>query len=310
MTLCLYGATLLGAAIFIVASLARAVRFAKMPLHLRWELYPVPHEGKRAQHGGSYFESSEWWTTPRHSSLLTELRVMTSEIVFLKGLHEFNRALWWRSFPFHFGLYLLGTSCGLILVTAFAGLFAPGLRNSQVLMAAHWGCVAAGTAGTLFTLAGAAGLLHRRLTDCALRPYTTAGDIANLVFFLLAVGLTAVGYAIRPAGSPGPVAVLQGLLTWNTDLRVPGPLGVGLIVSAALVAYIPLTHMSHFVAKYFTYHQVRWDDTPSHANPSLQARMAHYLTYRPTWSAPHVLADGKRSWGELASINPAQGSRK
>ena len=28
------------------------------------------------------------------------------------------------------------------------------------------------------------------------------------------------------------------------------------------LAYIPLTHMSHFVGKYFTYHAVRWDDAP------------------------------------------------
>jgi nitrate reductase gamma subunit len=310
MTFCLYGALLFGSAFFVVASLVRAVQYARLPLHLRWELYPVPHEGKRARHGGSYFESAEWFAKVRHSSLLTELRFMTVEIVFLKALREFNRSLWWRSFPFHFGLYLLGTSCAVMLAATLASLVAPGLANSPAFLAAHWAYVAAGVAGTCLTLVGAGGLLHRRLTDPALRPSTTAGDLANLVFFLVALGLTGVGYVIRPSGAAGPVAILRGLLTWDQSLRVPGLLGIGLIASSLLVAYIPLTHMSHFVAKYFTYHQVRWDDATSHANPSLQARMAEYLTYRPTWSAPHVMADGRRTWGELASLNPAQRPKK
>jgi nitrate reductase gamma subunit len=310
MTSWLYGAILLGAAIFLVASTARAVRFAKMPLHLRWELYPVPGEGKRAKHGGSYFETSEWWTKRRRPSLLTEGRYMAAEILGLKALREFNRGLWWRSYPFHAGLYLLGATCGLILAATLAGLVVPALVQGRILAAAHGLYSTTGLVGAILTLAGAAGLLHRRLTDPALRPYTTAGDLANLVFFLAATAVTAVGYAVRPAGSAGPAAILRGLLAWDLGLRVSGLFGAGLIASAILVAYIPLTHMSHFVAKFFTYHQVRWDDAPSQARPSMQARMAEYLTYRPTWAAPHILGDGMKSWKGLVSTNPMQGPRK
>ena len=32
---------------------------------------------------------------------------MVPEMLFLHGLRTFNRSLWYRSFPFHFGLYLL-----------------------------------------------------------------------------------------------------------------------------------------------------------------------------------------------------------
>jgi hypothetical protein len=76
----------------------------------------------------------------------------------------------------------------------------------------------------------------------------------------------------------------------------------GLALSALVAAYIPFTHMAHFVAKYFTYHAVRWDDAP---NTEANARvMGRYLDYCPTWSAPHVGADGVKTWGEVATTLP------
>jgi hypothetical protein len=65
--------------------------------------------------------------------------------------------------------------------------------------------------------------------------------------------------------------------------------------------------MAHFVAKYFTYHTVRWDDREGER---IERKVAEYLTYRPTWAAPHVGADGKRSWGEIASTNPTEGEKR
>ena len=81
----------------------------------------MPHETpERATHGGSYFEASEWWRTPRHVSLAGEWKFMIPEILLLRGLREYNRPLWFRSFPFHFGLYLLAGTTGLVCVTAAA----------------------------------------------------------------------------------------------------------------------------------------------------------------------------------------------
>ena len=108
MTAFIYVVISASAVVFVVATAVRAVGYARAPLHLRWELYPVPHEAPdRAAHGGSYFETSDWWTHAPHFSLMGELKAMVPEMLFLKALREFNVRLWWRSFPFHFGLYLL-----------------------------------------------------------------------------------------------------------------------------------------------------------------------------------------------------------
>jgi hypothetical protein len=55
---------------------------------------------------------------------------------------------------------------------------------------------------------------------------------------------------------------------------------------------------------------VRWDDAPNRGEASLQAKIAEYLTYRPTWSAPHVGADGKATWAEVATKNPTAGAKQ
>jgi nitrate reductase gamma subunit len=311
MTAVLYAVIYAALLVFGVATVVRAVGYARAPVHLRWELYPVPHEpSERLKHGGSYFEISEWWTEPRRPNLAAEVGWMAREILFLKGLWDANRPLWFRSFPFHFGLYLLAGTGGLLVVAAVGSLAAPAALagTAGLVLRGLYRVTAVG--GFALVLVGSAGLLHRRLTDPTLRTYTTPGDIFNLLFFLAALGLVALGLVARPVGSPGLLTVTIGLLTFDTGVRVEPVLAAGLFASALLVAYIPLTHMSHFVAKYFTYHAVRWDDAPLRDNGKLAAKLAEYLTYRPTWSAAHMKADGVKTWAEVAAANPAEGARK
>jgi nitrate reductase gamma subunit len=308
-TLALYSSLWGALAVFLGASVARALRYARQPLHLRWELYPVPHERPdRVKHGGSYFESSEWWKRPRHFSWTGEVRAMIPEMVFLAGLRQANRSLWYRSFPFHFGLYLMSGSVALLVLGA--GIWAGVGRATGLVQALRALAGLAGIAGLALSVVGALGLLHRRLTDAALRNYTTAADVFNLLFFIGALTFLGVGYAQRPASSPGALAVVHGLLTGNSALPVATPFAIGLIVASVLVAYVPLTHMSHFIAKYFTYHAVRWDDAPLRDREAMAARVAHYLAYRPTWSAGHIASNAGQTWAEVASSTPPSEARR
>jgi len=85
----------LSVVIFAAVVIYRIIKITSTPVHLRWELYPVPHEtGKKAKYGGSYLEELDWWTKPLHGSKLGQLSVMIPEILFLKGVWESNRGLW------------------------------------------------------------------------------------------------------------------------------------------------------------------------------------------------------------------------
>ena len=176
--------------------------------------------------------------------------------------------------------------------------------------ALHYAYTAAGLIGAALVLVGAAALLIERLTAEDLKPYTTGGDIFNLLFFIVTVGLLLAGYLSRPGEALGALGLARAALTFDTSQPVPFLLETGLVLGALLTAYIPLTHMSHFIAKYFAYHSVRWDDKPNWKDPKLERKLAEYLTYRPTWAASHVGADGTRTWADIAVTNPAQGGKK
>ncbi len=305
-----YIAVYAGAAIFAIGCVLRIVQYARTPVHLRWELYPVPHEEpKRAAHGGSYFEGANWWTHRQHFNLIGELRSMVPEMVFLKGLWEFNRRLWYSSFPFHFGLYLVIASAGLTFAAAIAAVLAPALiAGSFGVLLAH-GYRLAGAVGAALSCAGAVALLYRRTTSAELRNFTTAADRFNLLSFIVTFAVLLTGYALRPAGA-SVLGFVRGLITFHPGAGVGSVFGAGLALASALAAYIPFTHMAHFIAKYFTYHAVRWDDRVNWRGGTMEATMAEYIAYRPTWSAAHLGADGKRSWGQIVATNPVQGAGK
>ncbi len=233
---------------------------------------------------------------------------MVPEMLLLKALREFNRKLWRRSFPFHFGLYLLIGTVALLLFSALLAIFAPRAIAGGTGAALRILYSATGILGAAMATLGAMGLLHRRISDPALRNYTVPGDIFKLLFFIVALGFLGAGTLLQPAGASGALALTRGLLTFDTGVQVSGLLTTGLILAALLVAYIPLTHMSHFVAKYFTCHSIRWDDLPSSKSDVLRRRISEYLTYKPTWAAAHIGADGKRTWTDIAAANPTVGA--
>ena len=302
MTTVVYLFAWLGALTFGAGTVAAILRHARAPMHLRWELYPVPHEApERARHGGSRFEESNWWRKRQRRHLAGELKAMLPEMLFLVGLREHNRSLWYRSFPFHFGLYLLAAATGLLAAGGAVLAFGPGL-SIGAREAVTLGWAALGLPGAVLCMAGSLGLLHARLTQPKLRSYSTPADYFNLAAFTVTVAVLTLGCL---AQGPGTLEVVAGLLAFDTRVAIAAPLAGALVLASLLLAYIPFTHMAHFVAKWFTYHQVRWDDAAAGARA--RAKMSEYLTYRPTWSARHVEADGTKTWADVARSNPAQG---
>jgi nitrate reductase gamma subunit len=305
MTIAVYLAICAGLVLFLAGCIRRYLKYARTPLHLRWELYPVPHEEPhRARYGGSYFESGQWWLSPQAFHHRRELMTMFQEIIFLKGLLEFNPRLWIPSFLFHFGLYLTIATLGLGALAVIPAVMIPQLGGTQLALALIPLCRWTAYSAFALILIGAPWLLFRRLTDPALRNYTKPADVFNLLFFVTTVACLALGALTQPETQASMAEIVSGLLTFNTQVPVGAFYAVGLVLAAALIAYIPFTHMSHFIAKYFTYHHVRWDDQRNQRGSEIEAKIAGYLQYKPTWGAEHIGANGERTWAEIASTNP------
>lgn len=288
--------------IFAVAVLARFFMWRRLPMHVRWELYPVAHEASRAHYGGSYLEEVDWWKKPRESSMIGELKVMIPEILFLVALKEHNPKLWSRSFPFHFGLYLvIGATVLMMLagVMALVGLLPPSLATLL-----HYAILACAVAGLGLGLVGAVGLLQSRLTWPKLRDFSAPADLFNLVFFVAAFGLSLVNIIL--GGLPTTIAFVTNLVRFQmvslTGTGMTPMLTVAsVLLMGALVAYIPLTHMSHFVGKFFAYHAIRWNDEPNLRDGHEEGQINRMLNQPVTWSAPHIQGDGKKTWADIAT---------
>jgi nitrate reductase gamma subunit len=164
--------------------------------------------------------------------------------------------------------------------------------------------VSLAASGLALGMIGALGLMHRRLTNEDLKDYTAPADIFNLVFFVVAFGI-ALGHIAavdmdlsRSMTFVGNLvtfnlAPLSGEAAWLTALSV--------VLLGALLAYIPLTHMSHFVGKYFSYHSVRWDDEPNLRGGHFEKKIQKLLDQPISWAAPHIKGDGKKTWAQAAT---------
>jgi len=304
-----YVVAYVGLGIFVVAVIGRFLMWSRMPLHVRWELYPVAHEGKRARYGGSYLEEVDWWKKPRERSLVGELRAMTAEILFLVALRENNRKLWLRSFPFHFGLYLVVGASLMMGADGLLGAISPGLaRTDQGLgLLVRYASLGCGVAGLGLGLLGALGLIGRRLSDPELRDSSTGADFFNLIFFVVAFGTALASCVLVDRDFVRTFTLVQNLMTFNL-VALPGE-GLQVLLPSAsvvllgmLVAYIPLTHMSHFVGKFFAYHAIRWNDEPNLRGGHQEPAIAALLQKKMTWAAPHINSgNGEKSWAQVAT---------
>ena len=294
--------TCVSLAVFVMFSLARVVRFVSMPIHVRWELYPVPHEGKA--HGGSYFEQVDWWTKARPHDQIGTMWFMAQEIALLKALYHENRSLWTMSFPFHLGLYFYGVWVVLVVFGAVLGLAgvpvetsAGGLGGVLGLGTAAAGLAAFGV-GTLGTL----GMMYKRFTDPNLVGFTTFKEHFNLGL-LLALFVTGL-LAWVTEGSFGPFGLYLGSLVTFGGLDGVGVATLAhVVVLAVFMMYFPFTHMTHAFTKWFMWHDVRWADDPNLRGSKVEARVRKALAYPVSWNAPHIAGRG-RTWAELATTLP------
>lgn len=260
-----------------------------MPMHTRWELYPIPREKGRGEYGGSYYEEELWWQKPREISLGGELAEMLKEMLFIKRLFDHQRPLWWLSYALHLGIYLL-ICWGILLflggLTVKAG-FPVGPGEGLWSGFLYYLTLLTGGIGGLLVAIGSFSLLVRRMTDASLQFYSTPQDYFNLVF-ILAVAVTGLFLWSADPNFTGARELAATLLSLE-PIPAGGLLAVHLVLLGCLLIYIPSSKMSHYVGKYFTYHKVLWENEPNLPGSAIMKAVEAAQGRKPAvnWSAPH-----------------------
>ena len=178
------------------------------------------------------------------------------------------------------------------------GAFLPTgfLHTAAVLL----GTVCGIAAGVLMTV-GCIGLLCKRLFVKEFKNYTTPQEYFNLVA-LMAVSASGLlvwlgdmqfdfGRNIARA-----MFTFQPLSNFYAD-GVPVMLTVFIVLLAFISIYIPLTKLSHYVGKYYTFHKVIWDNEPNLPGSKVEANI---LASQAKPKDPNALKWGAPHWNETA----------
>ncbi|MFH2056312.1 MAG: hypothetical protein ABIJ61_10170, partial [bacterium] len=235
-------------------------------------------------------EEFNWWQKKPEQDRLRELREMMSEILLLKGVFHHNKKVWISSFPFHLGMYfsigwLIMLLVGAILQSAGVGV---GLGTNMLSGLVQILTVVCGYLGLVLAGLGALGLFFWRLSNRAQRGYNSPADYTNLLFVAVAVTVALVAQISADSGFALLRGYVQSLISFT-----PIELGSGLLVFeialvSLLILYIPLSRMSHFVAKYFLYHSIRWNDQRNERGSEIEKHIVELLKQKVGWSAPHI----------------------
>ena len=294
-------------AFFVFRTAATFIKYSKLPRHLRWDLYPVPHQGPE----GSKYQKVDFGGIKPHFSLFHELKEMSQEMLFIKKAYIHNPKVWLGSFPLHAGIYLgamwivfltVGALCELggIAVSGNASAFGRFLHFGAIITGA--GSFAAGLFGSLV-------LLCLRVVDEDMRLFSDPVSFLNLALMIFLFGSSLAAWIYADTSFSIIRHHLGGLLT----LTMP-PISEKLIVLqlssyCAFLFYLPFSRMMHFVGKYFFYHHVLWDDEMMKRNSPMENDVATYLHYKMTWSAPHIRKDG--TWvDQVADAASKEGEKK
>lgn len=256
---------------FIGLTVKKFMEFGKLPQHGRQDLYPIPLESdEKFRYGGSYMEEDKWYEKERHHNLKRELIDMFEEMLFIKKLFINQNSFWWLSYSLHLGMYAAIAWSVLVLIGAF--LPAGVLLNIVIILTTLAGIVA----GVLMTV-GAIGLLCKRLFVKEFKSYTTPQEYFNLVILLATSALGLLNW-LGDMNFEFGRNIAHAMFTFSSlNSYYPNGVPVVLVLFILLLAfisfYIPLTKLSHYVGKYYTFHKVIWDNEPNMPGSQIEANI-------------------------------------
>ena len=167
--------------IFFAVAIYRVVKISSLPMGLRWEVYPIPHEARaRREYGGSYMEDTDWAKGHQPRSFLAEVVEFLAPEAIEIGTEILTMKKVRCPQPLrHLGI-LDPAALGHLPVRpldAAADRRQPGGRRGPGL-----GRQRGGRDRLRVGLVGAAGLIVRRATTPDLANYTAPIDYFNLAF--------------------------------------------------------------------------------------------------------------------------------
>jgi nitrate reductase gamma subunit len=289
--------------VFIIVMYAvKAIKIARTPVHLRWELYPVASETE-TKYGSSDYGDVEKWRKNRRKTVLKGVLHLLKENFWFGEYFRRNRWYWLVLLPWHIGFILIITFhilCFFGAIVLVANI--PVSAESAFVLGRtfYYLILLTGVISFISGAFGSVGLFIKRLVDKDLRAFASPQNYFNYLF-TLAVFLSGLysWYFVDPTLS-GYREFWKGLITLS-PAQVEPATAAHIMLFALFLIYLPFTRSLHYVTKFFAFLWVRWDDKPNLRGSKIEKNVKEWLSKPVSWSAPHIGADGKKSWAELTT---------
>jgi nitrate reductase gamma subunit len=293
----------------IVAYTVKVIKYFRMPLHLRWELYPLPHE-KGSRYGGSYMEEMDWWTKPRSRNTFKNVLDMLKRYLFFGEYYRKVKGYWAGLYPWHIGFYLivlfdgLAMLGGILLVTTSMTISEAAGGGGVVL---YYLTLVVGIASFITGIIGSILLLIKRLVDSDLRDYASPINYFNYVFFLAVFVSGLISWAFFDITLSAYREFWAGIFSFKYAAVDPATYAHIMLFSLFLI-YLPFTRSTHYITKILAFFSIRWDDKPNLRGSKIEKKVIKLLNQPVTWSATHIQSG--KTWSEIAQGMPEDSDGK
>lgn len=282
---------------------AKLVKYVRMPVHLRWELYPVIHEEKFG-YGGSYLEEKEWWTKPHKKKLLKGFFYLLKDYFTLSDYAKNNFLYWLGIYPWHIGFIFIIT---FHILCFLGGLFMiNGIQvsnKSEIFLGKvfYYIIVATGALSFLSGMFGSIIVMLNRILNKNLRENAVPLNFFTYVFTFVVFLTGFYSWFFTDPDLSEYREFWVGLLTLDfRDVRLWTKIHI--VVFDLFLIYLPFTRSLHYITRFLAFFLIRWDDEPNIPGGKLEKELKSLFENEVSWAAPHIQKSKK--WKELARLNP------
>jgi nitrate reductase gamma subunit len=216
--------------------------------------------------------------------------------------YRHKRGYWFSVYPFHMGVFSLALWLILLFIGAvmsIAGLTVARDAGNLWGSIVYYLTVVTGSVGFVAAAIGCAGLLLRRFRDNDLKLYTSPKEYFTLFFMLLTFLSGIFSWVFFDFSFDTIRGFMMHAVSFTPVQSMNPATYVNILLICLFLLYAPFTRMMHFLAKYFSFHSVRWDDNPNLSGSMIRKKVENQLDFVLTWSAAHV-PKGKK-WKEIVS---------
>jgi nitrate reductase gamma subunit len=278
----------------------KAIKIARMPVHLRWELYPGIYNQKNMGNS-AYPESEREWQKRHAKTLRNGINQLLKENFKFSDYFKTNWTYWLALYPWHIGFIFIiafHIMCFFGALALIAGIPVSADSSHIIGQIFYYVILVFGATSFITGVFGSIGLLIKRLIDRNLRIFAAPQNYFNYIFTLVVFFSGLYSWIFTDPTLSQYREFWKGLLMLN-PVSVEPATAAHIIFFALFLIYLPFTRSMHYITKFFSFIWIRWDDRPGYAGSKIEKDVTGLLCGRVTWSAPHIKSG--KTWAEIAN---------